>query len=32
MASVAPIGTVNADDVSTLGQRWYVLFVMMLIV
>ena len=28
MASVAPV---KADDVSTLGQRWYVLFIMMLV-
>ena len=28
MASIAPV---KADDVSTLGQRWYVLFVMMLV-
>lgn len=28
MASKAPV---NADDVSTLGQRWYVLFIMMLV-
>jgi len=28
MASAAPI---NADDASTLGQRWYVLFIMMLV-
>jgi predicted MFS family arabinose efflux permease len=28
MASAAPA---NADDVSTLGQRWYVLFIMMLV-
>ena len=27
MASNAPV---NADDVSTIGQRWYVLFIMML--
>ncbi len=30
MASSAPTGTVNADQVSTLGQRWYVLIIMML--
>lgn len=28
MASKAPV---NADDVATLGQRWYVLFIMMLV-
>jgi MFS family permease len=28
MASTAPV---NADDVSTLGQRWYVLFMMMMV-
>lgn len=28
MATRAPV---NADDVSTLGQRWYVLFIMMLV-
>ena len=28
MASNAPV---NADDVSTIGQRWYVLFIMMLV-
>ena len=28
MASAAPI---NTDDASTLGQRWYVLFIMMLV-
>jgi MFS family permease len=28
MASAAPV---SADDVSTLGQRWYVLFVMMMV-
>ncbi len=28
MASTAPV---NADTVSTLGQRWYVLFIMMLV-
>ncbi len=30
MASRAPTAPVNADDVSTLGQRWYVLIIMML--
>ena len=30
MASQSPTAPVNADDVSTLGQRWYVLFIMML--
>ena len=30
MASKAPTAPVNADDVSTLGQRWYVLIIMML--
>ena len=28
MASKAPV---KADDVATLGQRWYVLFIMMLV-
>ena len=31
MASNAPTALVNADDVSTLGQRWYVLIIMMLV-
>ena len=31
MASNAPTAPVNADDVSTLGQRWYVLIIMMLV-
>jgi MFS family permease len=31
MASSAPTTSVHADDVSTLGQRWYVLFIMMLV-
>ena len=31
MASIAPTTPVNADQVSTLGQRWYVLIVMMLV-
>jgi predicted MFS family arabinose efflux permease len=31
MASNAPTTPVSADDVSTLGQRWYVLFIMMLV-
>jgi predicted MFS family arabinose efflux permease len=30
MASSAPTAPVNADQVSTLGQRWYVLIIMML--
>jgi predicted MFS family arabinose efflux permease len=30
MASTAPAATVTADQVSTLGQRWYVLIIMML--
>jgi predicted MFS family arabinose efflux permease len=30
MASTAPTGSANADNVSTLGQRWYVLIIMML--
>jgi predicted MFS family arabinose efflux permease len=30
MASTAPTDPVNADDVATLGQRWYVLIIMML--
>lgn len=30
MASNAPNAPVNADEVSSLGQRWYVLFIMML--
>ena len=30
MASNAQTAPVNADDVSTLGQRWYVLIIMML--
>ena len=30
MADNAQTAPVNADDVSTLGQRWYVLFIMML--
>jgi MFS family permease len=30
MASKAPIAPVDADSVSTLGQRWYVLIIMML--
>jgi MFS family permease len=30
MASTAPIAPINADQVSTLGQRWYVLIIMML--
>jgi hypothetical protein len=28
MASAAPV---KADEVSTLGQRWYVLIIMMLV-
>ena len=31
MASNAQTAPVNADDVSTLGQRWYVLIIMMLV-
>ena len=31
MASIAPTAPVNADQVSTLGQRWYVLIIMMLV-
>ncbi|WP_430445003.1 spinster family MFS transporter [Sphingorhabdus contaminans] len=31
MASNAPTTPVNADEVSTLGQRWYVLSIMMLV-
>jgi predicted MFS family arabinose efflux permease len=31
MASIAPTGPAKADDVSTLGQRWYVLIIMMLV-
>jgi MFS family permease len=31
MASNAPTAPVNADQVSTLGQRWYVLIIMMLV-
>jgi MFS family permease len=31
MASNVPTAPVNADDVSTLGQRWYVLFMMMMV-
>ena len=31
MASIAPTTPVNADQVSTLGQRWYVLIIMMLV-
>jgi predicted MFS family arabinose efflux permease len=31
MASSAPAGPVNADQVSTLTQRWYVLIIMMLV-
>jgi MFS family permease len=31
MASNAPNAPVKADDVSTLGQRWYVLFMMMMV-
>ncbi len=31
MASSAPAGPVNADQVSTLTQRWYVLVIMMLV-
>jgi MFS family permease len=31
MASNAPTTPVNADEVSTLGQRWYVLIIMMLV-
>ncbi len=30
MASNAPTTPVNADEVSTIGQRWYVLIIMML--
>ncbi|WP_366934880.1 MFS transporter, partial [Sphingorhabdus sp.] len=30
MANNEPTAPVSADDVSTLGQRWYVLFIMML--
>ena len=30
MSSSAPTAPVNADQVSTLGQRWYVLIIMML--
>jgi hypothetical protein len=30
LASKAPTAPVNADAVSTLGQRWYVLIIMML--
>ena len=31
MASNAPNAPVNADEVSSLGQRWYVLIIMMLV-
>ena len=31
MASSAPTGPLNADQVSTLKQRWYVLIIMMLV-
>lgn len=31
MASNTPTAPVNADQVSTLGQRWYVLIIMMLV-
>ena len=31
MASSAQTGPINADQVATLGQRWYVLIVMMLV-
>ncbi len=31
MASSAPTGPINADQVSTLTQRWYVLIIMMLV-
>jgi predicted MFS family arabinose efflux permease len=31
MASSAPTGPLNADQVSTLTQRWYVLIIMMLV-
>jgi predicted MFS family arabinose efflux permease len=31
MASNAPTGSINADQVSTLTQRWYVLIMMMLV-
>lgn len=31
MASSAPTAPVDADQVSTLGQRWYVLIIMMLV-
>jgi predicted MFS family arabinose efflux permease len=30
MTSSAPTAPINADQVSTLGQRWYVLIIMML--
>lgn len=30
MASTAPTAPVDVDEVSTLGQRWYVLIIMML--
>ncbi len=30
MASKAPAGPVDVDQVTTIGQRWYVLFIMML--
>ena len=31
MASNAPNAPVNDDEVSSLGQRWYVLIIMMLV-
>ena len=31
MASSAQTGPINADEVATLGQRWYVLIIMMLV-
>ena len=31
MASTAPTGPIDVDQVSTLGQRWYVLIIMMLV-
>ena len=31
MASTAPTGPIDVDQVATLGQRWYVLIIMMLV-
>ena len=31
MANNAPTGPIHVDEVSSLGQRWYVLIIMMMV-